>query len=606
MFKQTKPPFDLVKEFYKQKIDLDKLLSKRKTRKHISGGIDKYSGEWGDTQKKHLLNRILIGYSKHHLNDLEGLNLDETIDLIFQTEAPFPLPLNDYFNEVPQSRYDEINEQLGESKFRIQPVPPGETWVESAFPGNQGPYEINESLRAHILKHQLRQKTSIHWKLVFFLHNLLPTNSGAGASSKASWQYIEMLFNAPYQSYKQTIENITKDPNMLWYLNLQFSQADNPDENFAREIQELFTIGKGPNAKYTENDVKAFSKILVGWNSDFTTHETPGRIVTEFRHWNHDKSDKKLSAFYGNKLIRGREGDEGAKEFDELLDAIFQNKEVSYYISRRLYQFFVYPDIDTNAEQNIIEPMAKKFRDNNFSLIEPLKLLLKSEHFFDQNNFNSLIKSPLEFFNGVLKTFEYHKEDAYTRLVNRNSNGELELPEKFTNPLSREFYMFKAFQWNFQQTGLSFYEPPSVSGWPPYYQAPVYDLFWINSDTMSKRANFAEDFRYDPGIQYDDVNDSFVHYSIDYFSLVSSQMTEPENLNSVIPQFLDLLFTVNIDNVQLDDLKQIIIGSVNEAHYTELFNRVRENPTKFNKQEFNSRFREFTVFLLMMPEINVF
>ena len=66
-----------------------------------------------------------------------------------------------------------------------------------------------------------------------------------------------------------------------------------------------------------------------------------------------------------------------------------------------------------HAEQNIIEPMAKKFRDNNFSLIEPLKLLLKSEHFFDQNNFNSLIKSPLEFFNGVLKTFEYHKEDAY-------------------------------------------------------------------------------------------------------------------------------------------------------------------------------------------------
>ena len=90
MFKQTKPPVDLVKEFYKQKIDLDKLLSKRKTRKHISGGIDKYSGEWGDTQKKHLLNRILIGYSKHHLNDLEGLNLDETIDLIFQPEAPFP------------------------------------------------------------------------------------------------------------------------------------------------------------------------------------------------------------------------------------------------------------------------------------------------------------------------------------------------------------------------------------------------------------------------------------------------------------------------------------------------------------------------------------
>ncbi|MDA9833449.1 DUF1800 family protein [Flavobacteriaceae bacterium] len=605
--KNKNPQLDLVELFKKDNIDLKPILNRRKTRKHISGGIDKYSGEWGDKQKKHLLNRILIGYSKHHLDDLDNLNLDETIDLIFQQEDELPKPTNDYFYDWPQERYDELNTgELENKEYKVENVPPGETWVETAFPQNRGPWDQFNSLQAYSIKHQLRQKTSIHWKLSFFIHSLLPTPFDSGASAKAGWQYLELLFKAPFQSYKKTVIDISKDPNMLWYLNLQFSKEENPDENFAREIQELFTVGKGPNSKFTESDVKAFSKIFVGWQSDFYTHESPGRIKTRFEPWNHDTSDKQLSSFYGNKLIRGRQGQEGEKEFDELMDIIFENKEVSYHISRRLYQFFVYPEIDSSTENNIIEPMAKKFRDSNFSLIETLKLLLKSEHFFDVSNFNSMIKSPLEYTYGVLKFFNLHQEDFYLNLLNYDNNGNgYSLPEKYTNPLSREFYFYIRFTDHLEGQGCNFGNPPSVSGWPPYYQAPVYDLFWINSRTLSERAELANNFQYDLYIDNDWENDSYVKYRVDYVKIIEG-FENPSDIYSVVNQFANNLITVEIGQDQINDLTEIILGSIDPSYYTELYNRYTENPTFENKNELNERFRQFTTHLLTLSENHVF
>ena len=602
-------PIDLVEQFYKENVDLKAILEKRKARKHISGTIEKYDGEWGDAQKKHLLNRSLMGYARYHLEDLNNLTLDESIELLFKPENDLPLPTNDYFYEWTQERYDELNKTLGESQYRVEPVPPGEAWVESAFPGNVGPWDQYTSLDSYCIKQQLRQKTSIHWKLSFFLHNLLPTSRDSGASAKAAWQYLQLIYKAPFQNYKQTIKDITMDPNMLWYLNLQFSRVDNPDENFAREIQELFTVGKGPNAKFTEEDVKAFSKIFVGWGSDFLSHEVPGKILTRFAYWNHDTSDKQLSEFYGNRLIKGREGEDGANEFHELIDVIFENEEVSFYISRRLYQFFVYPEIDEEVENNIIKPMAQKFRETNYSLVETLKLLLKSNHFFDSSNYNSLIKSPIEFVYGCLKTLKLNQEDIYEQVVNqRYINGvktRYTIPNKFKDPMSRDYYFYGRFSGFLKDQGCLFGLPPSVSGWPPYYQAPVYDLFWINSKTISNRANFSQTFEYDFSFGNDESNNSFLSIDIDYSKLID-EMEEPNKLNRVVDQFLQSFITVDIGVQQKNDLMQIILNGVNSDHYTEIYNRYKNNPNNQNKEDLNNRFKKFISRLFMMSEIHLF
>ena len=603
------PPIDLVEQFYKENVDLKTILEKRKARKNISGTIEKYDGEWGDAQKKHLLNRSLMGYAKYHLEDLSNLTLDESIDLLFTPENDLTLPTNDYFYEWPQERYDELNKNLGESEYRVEPVPPGEPWVESAFPGNVGPWDQYTSLDSYCIRQQLRQKTSIHWKLSFFLHNLLPTSRDSGASAKAAWQYLKLIYKSPFQSYKQTIKDITMDPNMLWYLNLQFSKVDNPDENFAREVQELFTVGKGPNARFTEEDVKAFSKILVGWESDFLSHEKPGEIKTRFSWWNHDSSDKQLSGFYGNKIIRGRYREDGAEELHELIDIIFENQEVSFYISRRLYQFFVYPEIDSSAEENIIKPMAQKFRETNYSLIEPLKLLLKSNHFFDSSNFNSLIKSPIEFVYGCLKSLKLHQEDFYEQIENEKYiNGTrytYTIPNKFSDPLSREYYFYGSFSGRLRDQGCLFGEPPSVSGWPPYYQAPVYDLFWINSKTISNRAAFGQAFEWNWGFGYDETQDSFIALKVDYSKIID-EMEDPDNLERVVDQFLENFLTVQIGSQQKNDLMDVILNGVSLNHYTEIYQRYKNDPNNQNKEDLNNRFRKFISRLFMMSEIHLF
>ena len=147
----------------------------------------------------------------------------------------------------------------------------------------------------------------------------------------------------------------------------------------------------------------------------------------------------------------------------------------------------MYHDVSETIDENIILPMAKIMRDNNFSLIEPLKFLLKSEHFFDSSFFNSMIKSPLEFVFGVTKEFDLFNGHLRNYHEENSNNGIYNPPNKFINELSKSFYFFSQFDWRTRNMGLEIASPPSVSGWPAYYQAPVYDLFWINSMTIKNK-----------------------------------------------------------------------------------------------------------------------
>ena len=162
------------------------------------------------------------------------------------------------------------------------------------------------------------------------------------------------------------------------------------------------------------------------------------------------------------------------------------------YIVRRLYQFFVYPVVTDEIESQIIEPLAEVFRTNNFSLVEPLKILLKSKHFFSEEIPNSLIKSPLDFQLGFMKetalkegVISYYN-DVLGQLYYSHLN-----PEYFeveNTSAVKDYWIPREMTYWGQVEGFRIHVPPSVSGWPAYYQSPVYDLYWINS-TGTKRSN---------------------------------------------------------------------------------------------------------------------
>jgi len=581
---QNTKNIDLVAQFRKENVDFSKIEKARASRTVVNSGLEVYTGTWGTAQKKHLLNRVLTGYANRHLLDLNNLSLQKSLDLIFSPEKQPSVPVNDYDYEITK----EETEKQG-----FLYIEPGKEYAFAPEPkGAPGPrYNSHE---AWLYRNMIQQSTSIHWRMVFFLKNLLVASGG---SVKMLYQYYMLLFNSSFKSYKSTLYKITLDPMMLDYLNLQNSHKNKPDENYARELQELFTVGKGPNSQYTEDDVSTMARLLVGWAFDYESKEKiNGPITTSFNAINHDTSDKQFSAFYGNRVIKGREGQDGEKELDEAIDMIFSTNECAMYLCRRLYQFFCYPIINDTVEKNVIVPMADLLRKNNYELMVPLRTLLGSAHFFDTSFYSSMIKSPIEFMFGFYKEFDLN-------LLNTTTGGDI--PKKFTDPLTANFYKFKNLQWEMSNIGLNFTNPPSVSGWPAYYQAPVYDLFWINSDTIAKRSNSGNAIaKWGLYIGSGDIKGN-IHLQIDKIKFVSS-LKSPYNIDLVIDETVERIMCAPISDKAKARIKASVLAGNAASYYTQLYQSHMSKPSEETRSTLSNRLENLFGALFQMGEIHLY
>lgn len=273
--KDLTPP-DLERAFFDDQINMKALLDSRNVTKEIRKTLEPYSGDFGEAQKKHLLNRTMVGFASRHLEDLQNLNLDQALDLIF-TQHDMGEPVNNYYRELFPEQYKVKygNDDVGpEEPFISRPyveVFDGVTQLERFGQERQQAIEswINGSI--------INQPTSICWKFYVFFHNLTPVNIESSHSHKAQYLYHKLIYEAAFRNYKDFIYDLTLDPAMMSYLNLRLSRKETPDENFAREVQELFTVGKRPFAKFTEDDVQMAARLLVGWEYDwFKTHNNEG------------------------------------------------------------------------------------------------------------------------------------------------------------------------------------------------------------------------------------------------------------------------------------------------------------------------------------------
>ena len=487
---------DLVKDFYDQDIDFKALLAaKKSSRKVQSFSLDPYTGPFEKAQKRHLLNRTLVGNAKRHMDDVAALDLDQTIDLLF---------VPDHLGEPINNYYHKLNAQQYRERYGSEDVAPGAPFIHRAYnrdlpPGNEEQFggERYHAVTSWYHERIYEQRTSIHWKLFLFLHHLVPVKGFDFFGHKATFNYMKLLFDSCFGSYKQFIYDITIDSSMLNYLNLALSQKDTPDENYAREVQELFTVGKRPFAQFSESDVREIARALVGWNHNYDAlvFEEGHEETSYFQPWNHDTGDKHFSSFYSNTVIRGRAGEEGAEELAEVIDMLFDTEESSIYIARRLYQFFVYPNLTDTIEEQIIRPLAEVFRNSNYSLVATLRVLLTSQHFFDQGNYNAMILPPYDYLFKLAKETQI-LQGLLVHWDGQTFHNELSEPQYFPSRLKDQLVLrSKALQdmtWSLYNMGMVINDPPSVSGWPAFYQAPVYDLFWINTSTIKARKRIAE------------------------------------------------------------------------------------------------------------------
>ena len=416
--------------------------------------LQAYNGLWDDASARHLLRRTHFGVKLAELKTVKELGLTATLGILLDDQLAQPLP--------PIKEYNPTNATVPDSL-----IAGGQTWVND--PTTDG--TINSLRRASFKKwwvgQMLNQQISLREKMTLFWHNHFATESVDVGNAQFLYKHHSLLRKNALGNFKFLVREITTDPAMLVYLNGQNNNKTAPDENFAREIQELFVIGKGKGAGFNEADVKAAARVLTGWRNN------AAEIKSFFDPNRHDVNDKQFSEFYKSKKIVGKTGvDAGSNELDELMGMLFETDEVALYLCRRIYVWFIHYQITPEIEEAIIVPLAQVFRQNNYEIKPVLRLLLGSQHFFDLMNRGCQIKSPVDMLIGMLRETEvrFPADSQYT-----NQYG---LWNQLVNYLT-----------NMQQ---NIGDPPDVSGWKAYYQEPGYYKFWINTDTLPKRIQYLD------------------------------------------------------------------------------------------------------------------
>ncbi len=388
-------------------------------------------------------------------------------------------------------------------------VPEGQTWIHADWDIKVASLRSNSVHNWYVqLIHG--QGMSIHLKMAIFWSSLFTSSQTGAGTGKLAYHYARLLLDHALGNYRTFLKAFTVEPLTLKYLNGTTNRKGSPDENYGRELQELFAIGKGPDSAYTEDDVVAAARVLTGWRYNWPKHNS------HFVPRDHDTDDKQFSAFYGHKVIKGRTGMAGAEETDELLDMLTSHDECPKYLARRLYTFFVTPEISEDAESSVILPLASLLRERNFDIVPALQALLSSAHFFEERFRGVIIKSPVDFILGTFRTFG------------------VEFP-KDVQP-HEKFQMERAVWWLMSEQGFKFGDPPSVAGWPAYYQVPTFDKNWMTTNIVALR-----------GLR----TDSLLYWGF---------WTPIRNLHIPILKFVSALDDPGDPNVLIDDLVELLLG----------------------------------------------
>lgn len=269
-------------------------------------------------------------------------------------------------------------------------------------------------------------------KMTIFWHNHFV--SSLKKVKRADWMYqqISLLRSQSLGNFAYLLEHITIDPAMLKYLDGVKNNADSPNENYAREVMELFTLGQG---NYTEKDIKEVARALTGLKINQQTG------TFRFAKRKHD---------YGVKTILGTTGNFGYKDVIRILISHYQT---AIFITNKIWKEF----ISFNPNKDVVEKWAKKFRDSNYDIKVLLQEVLTSDEFYADVNRGALIKSPVEYTIGILRQFKLSFRD-WTALTRFNKN-----------------------------LGQSLYDPPNVKGWAG-------GKSWITTSTLLDRQQFVRKF----------------------------------------------------------------------------------------------------------------
>jgi len=538
-------------------------------------GLEPYAGKWVAREAAHLLRRTTFGPTKAEIEWARTQGLQAVLDRLFEDH---PLP-------DPPVNHDET----GDPRVDI-----GEIWLDAPYASgiNLRKYR-KESFKAWTIGLAIDQGISIREKLTLFWHNHFAITELFTKDPKVLYQYSKTLRSHAWGNFRELVKKITVDPGMLRFLNGNQNTKDAPNENYARELLELYTVGKGPlvapgdYTNYTEDDVREIARVLTGWKErGHYTYNPDTRVESFFRENDHDTGDKTLSSRLGSVTISNR----GDQEYAHLIDIIFQQPAAAKHICRKLYRWFVFHEIDDEVEREIIEPLAQQLIAEDFEIRPVLETLLSSAHFFHSQNLGPMIKSPMDFAVSAIRQLE------------------VPLPDE----LAPRYHALYELYEQMSRMGMEYYKPPEVAGWKAWYQAPLYYRSWATSSTLQMRSEFTHDLL-NGGIEVPEEDDVFLRA---HPLVILNGMDAPQDPNHIVRGFADLLFplplTGTIDGQgsflsgQYYGLKDVLIPGLPDFEWTIEYSDYLANPNDPDKEAvIDGKTRQLLTVMLSLVEFNL-
>ena len=262
---------------------------------------------------------------------------------------------------------------------------------------------------------QLREKMAFFWHGHFACRNL-----------NVFYQQglLDVIRRNALGSFRDMLHEVSRTAAMLNFLNNQQNRKDHPNENFAREVMELFTLGRG---NYTENDIKEAARAFTGWTANLK-----GEFI--FRRFQHD---------YGTKTVLGKTGN---FDGDEVLDILLSQKQTAKFLTQKIYKFFV----NETPDDEKVNWLADRFYQSTYDIGKLMDDIFTSDWFYDEKNIGAKIKSPIELVAGIQRM----------------------LPMQLENPEALTFLQ--------RALGQMLFYPPNVAGWPG-------GKTWIDSSSLMLR-----------------------------------------------------------------------------------------------------------------------
>lgn len=490
----------------------------------------------GNRNAKHLLRRACFHYSKSILDSISLMTPLEAISFLY--------------NDSPNTWVEPYD-----------PLPadaPHGNWINSTDLPNTIPNQGRKrSLVAGWWWYNMINRNSLKDKITFFLHTTftISKDDGSGASTYF-FDHLRLLEHYCYRSLKELSKKITLDNAMLLYLDNTANNANNPNENYAREFLELFTIGKGEQiaegnyTNYTEDDVQQVARVFSGFKTkldrsiiDPETNIPMGRTNVN----QHDNGDKTFSNAFNNEIIYGSNNSEGMfEEIDQLTEMIFSKQETALNYVRKLYRFFVKSEWSEEIENTVINDLAEVLTLNNFEVFPVIKTLLTSTHFFDLNDENSsdeiigsIIKSPLQLMSEMVVIYD---------VPIPNPNSDISGFYRFWHLFNHNTYLPMA--------GMNFYAPDTVAGYPAIYQSPNFDRQWFSSNTLLSRYRLIECLITGRNKL---ANNGLIGTRIDTVHFVQLVSINPGNPYYLVSEIADLLFPNSIDYDRISYFVELIL-----------------------------------------------